>query len=58
MRVLLDECLPKRLKRYLAGHEVETVTQAGWAGSPNPATGANNADWIDEALEQLRGKTG
>jgi hypothetical protein len=46
------------LKRYLAGHEVETVTQAGWAGSPNPATGANNADWIDEALEQLRGKTG
>ena len=35
MRVLLDECLPKRLKRQLAGHEVLTVPEAGWAGRKN-----------------------
>ena len=32
MRVLLDECLPRRLKRLLADHEVVTVPEAGWAG--------------------------
>ncbi len=31
MRVLLDECLPRRLAARLAGHEVKTVPQAGWA---------------------------
>jgi len=35
MRVLLDECLPKRLKRLLVGHEVVTVPEAGWAGKQN-----------------------
>ena len=35
MRVLLDECLPKRLKRELTGHEVHTVPEAGWAGKEN-----------------------
>ena len=35
MRVLLDECLPRRLKRDLAGHEVTTVPEAGWAGTKN-----------------------
>jgi predicted nuclease of predicted toxin-antitoxin system len=35
MRVLLDECLPKRLKRLLAGHSVQTVPEAGWAGKKN-----------------------
>lgn len=37
MRVLLDECLPKRLARLLAGHDVLTVPQAGWAGVSNGA---------------------
>ena len=32
MRILLDECLPKRLKRELVGHDVRTVPEAGWAG--------------------------
>ncbi len=32
MRVLLDECLPKRLKNLLVGHEIQTVPEAGWAG--------------------------
>jgi hypothetical protein len=35
MRVLLDECLPRRLSRELIGHHVETVPQAGWAGKKN-----------------------
>ena len=35
MRVLLDECLPKRLKHLLVGHEVQTVPEAAWAGKQN-----------------------
>lgn len=35
MRVLLDECLPRRLGLELTGHLVSTVPQAGWAGTSN-----------------------
>jgi predicted nuclease of predicted toxin-antitoxin system len=35
MRVLLDECLPRRLKALLVGHDVVTVPEAGWAGKQN-----------------------
>ena len=35
MKVLLDECLPRKLGRLLIGHEVSTVQQAGWAGVVN-----------------------
>ncbi len=35
MRVLLDECLPSRLKRVIPGHDVLTVSDAGWAGKSN-----------------------
>lgn len=35
MRVLLDECLPRRLARELTGHEVQTMAQARWAGVKN-----------------------
>ena len=35
MRIRLDECLPRRLRRALPGHEVETVPEAGWAGVSN-----------------------
>lgn len=35
MRVLLDECLPRRLKAHLADHQVMTVPEAGWAGKKN-----------------------
>jgi predicted nuclease of predicted toxin-antitoxin system len=35
MRVLLDECLPRRLGLELTGHFVSTVQQAGWAGISN-----------------------
>ena len=34
-RVLLDECLPRHLKRSLEGHEVRTVPEAGWASKEN-----------------------
>jgi hypothetical protein len=37
MRLLLDECVPKRLRRELSGHEVQTVREAGWAGLQNGA---------------------
>jgi len=37
MRLLLDECVPKRLKRELPAHEVKTVQDMGWAGNKNGA---------------------
>lgn len=37
MRLLLDECVPKRLKRALPEHDVRTVPEAGWAGLKNGA---------------------
>jgi hypothetical protein len=35
MRVLLDESLPRQLKRHLPGHQVRTVPELGWAGRRN-----------------------
>jgi predicted nuclease of predicted toxin-antitoxin system len=32
MRVLLDECMPQRLRHDLAQHEVRTAPEMGWAG--------------------------
>jgi Domain of unknown function (DUF5615) len=37
VRLLLDECLPRKLKRELEGHEVFTVPEMGWAGVKNGA---------------------
>jgi len=37
MKVLLDECLPKKLKRELPGYTVITVPEQGWAGQKNGA---------------------
>jgi predicted nuclease of predicted toxin-antitoxin system len=37
MRLLLDECLPKRLKRAFAGFEISTVPEMGWAGTKDGA---------------------
>ena len=30
MRILLDNCTPRPLKRYLAGHLVDTARDRGW----------------------------
>jgi predicted nuclease of predicted toxin-antitoxin system len=35
MRVLLDECLPRRLRSELTDHYVQTVAQMGWVGVKN-----------------------
>lgn len=35
MRILLDECLPQRLRDELPGHDVCTVYEAGWKGRKN-----------------------
>lgn len=35
MRLLLDESLPRGLKRHLSAHEVATVPEQGWAGKSN-----------------------
>ena len=35
MKVLLDECLPKRLKQSFQQYEVYTVPEMGWAGKTN-----------------------
>jgi hypothetical protein len=35
MKLLLDECLPRRLKQSFIGHEVSTVPEMGWAGMKN-----------------------
>jgi len=32
MKILLDECIDRRLATQLSGHEVKTVSQMGWAG--------------------------
>jgi len=37
VKLLLDECIDRRLARDLAGHEVRTVPQMGWAGIKNGA---------------------
>jgi hypothetical protein len=35
MRVLLDECVPERLRAELTGHAVRTVAEMGWSGIKN-----------------------
>ncbi len=35
MKILLDECVTKHLKPYLASHEVSTVKEMNWSGIKN-----------------------
>jgi predicted nuclease of predicted toxin-antitoxin system len=37
MRILIDECAPRALKKHLInqGHECRTVQEAGWSGREN-----------------------
>ena len=35
MKVLLDECVPRKLRRELTNHQVLTVTERGWSGIEN-----------------------
>jgi len=34
-RILLDECLPRDLKKSLGDHDAKTVPEAGWASREN-----------------------
>jgi hypothetical protein len=35
MKVLLDECIPRKFKNALPEHECQTVPEAGFAGQKN-----------------------
>ena len=35
MKILLDECVPRGLRRHLPGHEIKTVPEMGWGGIKN-----------------------
>jgi hypothetical protein len=37
VKLLLDECIDRRLAQDLGGHDVKTVPQMGWAGVKNGA---------------------
>ena len=44
MRLLIDECLPRRLAQRLPGHDASTVAQMGWAGSRNRSVRCHGSD--------------
>lgn len=35
MRILLDECVPRPLKRELSNYNIRTVVEMGWSGKKN-----------------------
>jgi predicted nuclease of predicted toxin-antitoxin system len=47
MKLLLDECMPRRLRRDFIGHQVSTVEQAGMKGLKNGDLLAAAADLFD-----------
>jgi hypothetical protein len=47
VRVLLDECVPRKLRAELAEHEVHTVTEIGWSGIKNGALLSRAAEAYD-----------
>jgi predicted nuclease of predicted toxin-antitoxin system len=58
MKLLLDECVPRKLKNTLTGHECQTVPDAGLAGKKNGEllTLAENAGFevfvtVDQGVE-------
>lgn len=50
MRVLLDECTPRKVRRELPGHTVRTVPEMGWGGTKNGALLRRAADEFDVLL--------
>lgn len=47
MRLLLDECVDRRLARQITGHDVSTVVGLGWAGVRNGTLLARTAGQFD-----------
>lgn len=35
MRILLDECVPKPIKREFSNYDIRTVVEMGWSGKKN-----------------------
>lgn len=50
MRVLLDECTPRKLRQDLPEHEVRTVGEMGWRGTRNGALLLQAASEFDVLL--------
>lgn len=48
--MLLDECVPRVLKRELPGHDVRTVVEMGWSSQRN---GALLALMLENGFESL-----
>ena len=55
MHVLLDECVPRQLRRDLEGFDVKTVQQMGWAGVKNGALLSRAAGEFDAVFTVDRG---
>ena len=45
-KILIDECIDRRLAREITGHEVSTVPETGWAG-------LNNGDLLTKAQHEF-----
>lgn len=50
MRVLLDECVPRKLRSELPNHDVKTVAEMKWAGTKNGALLRRTASEFDVLL--------
>jgi len=66
VKILIDESLPRYLKRLLANHDVQTVQDMGWAGLKNGPLLTRAASLCDLFLtadknlryqQNLRGRT-
>lgn len=44
MKILIDECLPRKLKHTLGVHDVMTVPEAGWSGKKNGESILHSSD--------------
>jgi hypothetical protein len=65
MKVLLDECIPRRFKNALPDHECQTVPEAGFAGQKNgvllslaEAAGFDLFFTMDKGLQYQQNLTG
>jgi hypothetical protein len=65
MKVLLDECIPRKFKNAFSDHECQTVPEAGLAGKKNGAllslTGSAGFDLfvtMDKGLQYQQNLTG
>ncbi|MGA7731318.1 MAG: DUF5615 family PIN-like protein [Chloroflexia bacterium] len=50
MRILLGECLPRKLKNDIPGHDISTVTEIGWTSIRNGRLLSRAEDVFDVLL--------